>query len=82
VTRASAGFVPAVTELVLEVSRGPVARRLAARATRSVPRAAAVPAAVMGRQLAGGTLGVIGYGAIGQARGGRSDSSARHAGVV
>jgi len=63
VTRASAGFVPAVTELVLgflvDLSRG------VSRATAAY-RGGAVPAAVMGRQLSGSTLGVIGYGAIGR----------------
>jgi len=63
VTRASAGFVPAVTELVLgflvDLSRG------VSRST-SEYHAGAVPVAVMGRQLAGNTLGVIGYGAIGR----------------
>ncbi len=63
VTRASAGFVPAVTELVLgflvDLSRG-VSR------SASEYQAGRVPAARMGRQLAGSTLGVIGYGAIGR----------------
>jgi D-3-phosphoglycerate dehydrogenase / 2-oxoglutarate reductase len=63
VTQASAGFVTSVTELVLgflvDLSRG---------ITRSVfeYRAARVPAATMGRELKGSTLGVIGYGAIGK----------------
>ena len=63
VTRASAGFVNAVTELVLgflvDLSRG---------VTRAVTdyRAGKAPPASMGRQLAGATLGVIGYGAIGR----------------
>ncbi len=63
VTRASAGFVSAVTELVLgflvDLARG---------VSRSVAdyRAGRVPEAAMGRQLAGATLGVIGYGAIGR----------------
>jgi D-3-phosphoglycerate dehydrogenase len=63
VTQASAGFVPAVSELVLgflvDLSRG-------------VSRAAAdyhagrVPQARTGRELRGSTLGLIGYGAIGR----------------
>ena len=63
VTRASAGFVAAVTELIfgflVDLSRG---------VSRSVAdyRAGRVPPAAMGRQLAGATLGVIGYGAIGR----------------
>jgi len=63
VTRASAGFVPAVTELVVgfmvDLSRG------VSRATAQY-HSGAVPVAAMGRQLAGSTLGVIGYGAIGR----------------
>jgi D-3-phosphoglycerate dehydrogenase len=63
VTRASAGFVAAVTELVMgflvDLSRG------VSRATAEY-HAGSVPAALMGRQLAGTTLGVIGYGAIGR----------------
>ena len=63
VTQASAGFIPAVTELVfgflVDLSRG-VSRAVADyRAGRTAP-------AGMGKQLAGSTLGVIGYGAIGR----------------
>jgi D-3-phosphoglycerate dehydrogenase len=63
VTQASAGFVPAVAELVLgfmvDLARG---------VTRSAAeyRAGRVPQAQMGRELRGATLGVIGYGAIGR----------------
>src|ERR1700759_463866 len=63
VTRASPGFVPAVAELALgfmvDLSRG-------------VSRAAAdyhagrTPEVVMGRQLSGSTIGIIGYGSIGR----------------
>ena len=63
VTQASAGFVTSVSELVfgfmIDLSR---------RATEhaSSYRAGRVPRAVMGRELRGSTLGVIGYGAIGK----------------
>lgn len=63
VTQASAGFVPAVAEMVLgfmvDLGRG---------VTRSVAdyRAGRVPQAAMGRELRGSTLGIIGYGAIGR----------------
>jgi D-3-phosphoglycerate dehydrogenase / 2-oxoglutarate reductase len=64
VTRAKPGFVESVTELVLgllvDLNRG-VSRAAAAF------RAGEVPVAKMGRQLAGTTIGIIGYGAIGRA---------------
>src|SRR5882762_8090366 len=62
VTRASPGFVPAVSELVLgllvDLARG-VSRSAAEYHAGRVPRPQ------IGRQLSGSTLGVIGYGAIG-----------------
>ena len=63
VTQASAGFVTAVSELVLgflvDLSRGITRSALSYRNTE-------VPAARMGMELKGATLGVIGYGAIGR----------------
>ncbi len=63
VTQASAGFAPAVSELVLgflvDLSRG------VSRASAEY-HAGRVPQAAMGRELRGSTLGVIGYGAIGR----------------
>src|SRR5256886_11243240 len=63
VRRASAGFVPAVTELVLgllvDLSRG-TAR------SASEYHAGRVPRPEPGRQLCGSTLGVLGYRAIGR----------------
>lgn len=63
VTHASPGFVASVAELVLgfmiDLGRG------IGRAARAY-HAGTVPPAAMGRQLKGGTLGVMGYGAIGR----------------
>jgi len=63
VTQATPGFVPAVAELVLgqmiDLARG------IGTAAASYHRGE-VPPARMGRQLAGATLGIIGYGAIGR----------------
>jgi D-3-phosphoglycerate dehydrogenase len=64
VTRAKPGFVESVTELVfgflVDLNRG------ISRATAAY-QAGRIPAARMGRQLAGTTIGIIGYGAIGRA---------------
>jgi D-3-phosphoglycerate dehydrogenase / 2-oxoglutarate reductase len=63
VTRASPGFVPAVAELALgfmvDLSRG------VSRATADY-HAGRKPEVVMGRQLAGSRIGIIGYGSIGR----------------
>jgi len=63
VTRASPGFVPAVAELALgfmvDLSRG-VSRAIADYHEGRQPEV------VMGRQLAGSRLGIIGYGSIGR----------------
>jgi D-3-phosphoglycerate dehydrogenase len=63
VTRASPGFVPAVAELALgfmvDLSRG------VSRATVDY-HAGRKPDVVMGRQLAGSRIGIIGYGSIGR----------------
>jgi D-3-phosphoglycerate dehydrogenase len=64
VTRASPGFVAAVAELALgfmvDLSRG------ISRATADY-HAGRKPEVLMGRQLAGSRLGIIGYGSIGRA---------------
>jgi D-3-phosphoglycerate dehydrogenase / 2-oxoglutarate reductase len=64
VTRASPGFIAAVAELALgfmvDLSRG------VSRATADY-HAGRKPEVVMGRQLAGSRLGIIGYGSIGRA---------------
>ena len=64
VTRAKPGFVESVTELVLgflvDLNRGISSATAAYQAGRA-------PTARMGRQLAGTTIGIIGYGAIGRA---------------
>jgi D-3-phosphoglycerate dehydrogenase len=63
VTRAGPGFVPSVAELALgflvDLSRG------ISRATADY-HAGQLPEVMMGRQLAGSRLGIIGYGSIGQ----------------
>jgi D-3-phosphoglycerate dehydrogenase len=63
VTQASAGFVASVAEWVVgamvDLGRG-------ISAVSAVYHAGKVPAAAMGRQLRGATLGVIGYGQIGR----------------
>lgn len=63
VTRAGPGFVPSVVELVLGLMVD-LARGVSAVAAQY--RAGGVPVAAMGRQLAGSTLGIIGYGSIGR----------------
>ncbi len=64
VTRAGPGFVPSVVELVLGFMVD-LARGVSDAAGQY--RAGRAPTAVMGRQLAGSTLGIIGYGSIGRA---------------
>ena len=63
VTQASAGFVTSVAEQVfgflIDLSRNITRSTIEYRAGR-------VPGALMGRELKGATLGVIGYGAIGK----------------
>jgi D-3-phosphoglycerate dehydrogenase len=64
VTQASPGFIQSVAELavgfMVDLSRG------VSRATADY-HAGKSPDVVMGRQLAGSTIGIIGYGAIGRA---------------
>src|SRR6201995_694194 len=63
VTRASPGFVPAVAELALgfmvDLSRG------VSRASADY-HSGRMPDVVMGRQLSGSRIGIIGYGSIGR----------------
>lgn len=63
VTRASPGFIQSVSELaigfMIDLSRG------VSRASGDY-RAGRAPDVVLGRQLAGSTIGIIGYGAIGK----------------
>jgi D-3-phosphoglycerate dehydrogenase / 2-oxoglutarate reductase len=63
VTQASAGFIPAVAELVVGYMID-----LGRHVTKSAVlyHAGRQPPAAMGRQLRGSTMGVIGYGAIGR----------------
>jgi len=63
VTQASAGFVTSVTELVIGFMID-LSRRVTAHAVSY--HSGKVPQAVMGRELRGSTLGMIGYGAIGK----------------
>ena len=63
VTQASAGFVTSVTELVIGFMID-LSRRVTSHAVSY--HSGKIPQAVMGRELRGSTLGVIGYGAIGR----------------
>lgn len=63
VTQASAGFIPATAEWVLGAMID-LGRRISL--STEDYHAGNVPASVMGRQLKGATLGVIGYGQIGR----------------
>ncbi len=63
VTRAGPGFVASVVELVLGLAID-LARGVSGYAADY--RAGRAPAAAMGRQLAGSTIGIIGYGSIGR----------------
>lgn len=63
VTQASAGFIPATAEWVLGAMID-LGRRISI-STQDY-HAGRIPASVMGRQLQGATLGVIGYGQIGR----------------
>ena len=63
VTRAGPGFVPSVVELIVGMAID-LARGVSGYA--GAYRAGTPPTATMGRQLAGSTLGIIGYGSIGR----------------
>ncbi len=63
VTQASAGFIPATAEWVLGAMID-LGRRISI--STGDYHAGTIPASVMGRQLQGATLGVIGYGQIGR----------------
>jgi D-3-phosphoglycerate dehydrogenase len=63
VTHASAGFIPAVTELVVGYMVD-LARHVTPAATTY--HGGSAPTALRGRQLRGSTLGILGYGAIGR----------------
>ncbi|MEO8008970.1 MAG: hydroxyacid dehydrogenase [Betaproteobacteria bacterium] len=63
VTQASAGFIPATAEWVLGAMID-IGRRISL--SSEAYHAGMVPASIMGRQLNGATLGVIGYGQIGR----------------
>lgn len=63
VTRASPGFVPAVAEWIVGAMVD--AGRHVSHYAGAYRAGAAPPAARMGRQLRGATIGIVGYGAIG-----------------